>query len=151
MKPALIIAAIALSLNTLTFAADIEIAPPTQSAKAHYDDARKSLGKNQWEQALSSLQKATALEPNNADIHNLLGYSYRKQGTLDKAFEHYRIALRLDPKHTGAHEYIGETYLLVKDLPGAEKHLATLASVCGKSCAEYQGLAHAIEDYKKKL
>lgn len=151
MKPALIIAALALSFNTLAFAADIEITPPTQSAKSHYDDARKSLGNNQWELALNSLQKAAALEPANADIHNLLGYSYRKQGALDKAFEHYRIALRLAPRHTGAHEYIGETYLLVKDLPSAEKHLTALASICGISCVEYQGLSRAIDDYKKKL
>ena len=92
-------------------------------------------------------------EPRNADIHNLLGYSYRKQATPDlpKAFEHYKTAIRLDPRHKGAHEYIGEAYLMDKKPAEAEKHLAALAQICGNtSCEEYADLAKAIADYKAR-
>lgn len=135
--------------NTL-FAAGTETETPAPSAQSYYDDAKKSLTTNKWKPALASLQKAVQLDPNNADIHNLLGYSYRKAGNLDKAFEHYGIALKLNPKHIGAHEYLGETYLLAKDLPNAEKHLTQLEGLCGKSCEEYNDLAKAIAEYKAR-
>lgn len=40
----------------------------------------------------------------------------------------------LDPRHRGAHEYIGETYLLAGDVNGAEKHLAALKEICLLPC-----------------
>jgi tetratricopeptide (TPR) repeat protein len=70
---------------------------------------------------------------------------------LAKAFEHYRRALRLDPQHKGAHEYIGEAYLMDHKPTEAEKHLAELARLCGnQSCEEYVDLAEAIKTYKAK-
>ena len=135
--------------NTLALhAADSWTQEPAPSAKNFYDAAKNSLEANQWKPALANLQKAAALDPDNADIHNLLGYSYRKQGNLEEAFAHYEIALRLNPGHLGAHEYVGETYLLAKDLVNAENHLATLESLCGKTCAQSRELAAAIEIYK---
>lgn len=144
------IAALLLANACAVHAAAFESYQTSPTAKTYYDEAGKSLDANKWKPALSSLQKAVELEPNNADIHNLLGYSYRKQGNLDKAFEHYGISLRLNPDHIGAHEYIGETYLLAKDLPNAEKHLAVLESLCSKSCEQYRDLSKAIGEYKSK-
>jgi tetratricopeptide (TPR) repeat protein len=92
-------------------------------------------------------------EPGNADAHNLLAYSYRKSPSPDlaKAFEHYNIALRLNPRHKGAHEYIGEAYLMDRKPAEAEKHLAELEKICGnRSCEEYADLAKSIADYKAK-
>ncbi|MFY8042684.1 MAG: hypothetical protein ACOVOD_07130, partial [Rhodoferax sp.] len=83
---------------------------------------------------------------------NLLAYSYRKQDKPDlpKAFEHYKIALQLNPKHKGAHEYIGEAYLMDRQPILAEQHLAELEKICGnRQCEEYQDLAQAIAAYRK--
>jgi len=91
--------------------------------------------------------------PQNADVHNLLGYTYRKRPAPDlvKAFEHYQMALRIDPRHKGAHEYIGEAYLLDKRLPEAERHLAELEKICGgTACEEYRDLAQSITDFKAR-
>ena len=91
------------------------------------------------------------LEPTNADGFNLLAYSLRKQAKpdLSKAFENYLIAFKLDPKHKGAHEYIGEAYLMDKKPDEAKKHLAILEKLCGnKACEEYVDLAKAIAEYK---
>ena len=80
---------------------------------------------------------AARAEPRNADVHNLLGYTWRKRATPDitKAFEHYYTALRLDPRQKGAHEYIGQAYLMEKRPEEANKHLAQLESICGnKTC-----------------
>ncbi len=115
--------------------------------------ARDSIKAKNWRFALAELNLAAKEDPKNADVHNLLGYSYRKQASpnLPKAFEHYKTALTLDPKHLGAHEYIGEAYLMDKKPADAEKHLAQLASLCGnKTCEEYVDLAKSIALYKAK-
>jgi len=87
-------------------------------------------------------------EPTNADAQNLLGYAYRNQGKYDLAFRHYGEALKIDPKHRGANEYIGEAYVLTGNKAKAQEHLAALERICGKSCEEYQDLAKAIAKAK---
>ena len=88
------------------------------------------------------------IEPANADAQNLLGYAYATSSSYDLAFKHYGEALRLDPQHRGAHEYIGEAYVLVGDKAKAQEHLAALERICGKGCDEYQDLAKAIAQAK---
>ena len=61
---------------------------------------------------------------------NLLGYSHRNLKMNDKAFVYYEKALSLDPRHKGAHEYIGELYLKLKQPEKAKEHLAKLDSIC---------------------
>ena len=114
---------------------------------------RQAIDARDWDRGMAELNQMLRDEPRNADVHNLLGYSYRKrpQPDLAKAFEHYRIALRLNPRHTGAHEYIGEAYLLDRKPEQAEEHLAQLERICGnKRCEEYQDLARAIAEYRAK-
>lgn len=68
-----------------------------------------------------------------------------------QAFEHYRIALKLEPNHKGAHEYIGEAYLMAKKPAEAERHLAELQRICGNTtCEEDLDLARAIAQYKQQ-
>ena len=115
--------------------------------------ARQAIATRDWKKALAELNLAVREEPRNADIHNLLGYSYRKQARPDlpKAFEHYNTAIRLDPRHKGAHEYIGEAYLMDNKPQEAEKHLAALEMICGNTlCDEYTDLSRAVADYKAK-
>ena len=50
----------------------------------------------------------------------------------------------------GAHEYIGEAYLMVNDLPNAEKHLAALRQICLLPCEELDDLDKAVTAYKKR-
>jgi Flp pilus assembly protein TadD len=98
--------------------------------------------------ALPRLQAALRRFPDAAELHNELGFAHRKLRQMDKAFEHYKRALALKPDHRGAHEYIGEAYLMVNDLPNAEKHLAALRSICLLPCDELKDLEKAIAAYK---
>jgi Tfp pilus assembly protein PilF len=114
--------------------------------------ARQAIQRQGWSQAQYDLKVAVRDEPANADAHNLLAYTYRKQSRPDlaKAFEHYKIALKLNPLHKGAHEYIGEAYLMDKKPAQAEQHLADLERICGnRQCEEYQDLARALAAYRK--
>ena len=121
------------------------------SASERLTNARKAIEAKDWSKALAELNQAARDEPRNADVQNLLGYTHRKKSTPDlaKAFEHYNAALKLDPNHKGAHEYIGEAFLMDKKPAEAEKHLALLETLCGnKTCEEYADLAKSIADYK---
>ncbi len=113
--------------------------------------ARAAIAAKDWSRAIAELNAAVKLEPRNADAHNLLGYSHRKQARPDlaRAFEHYKLALQIDPGHRGAHEYIGEAYLMDHRPAEARRHLAELARLCGnQTCEEYVDLAEAIKAYK---
>jgi len=115
--------------------------------------AREAIEAKDWKKAILILAEAVQVHPGNPELHNLLGYAYRKQATPDlpKSFENYRLALKFDPEHRGANEYIGEAYLMDKNPAKAEEHLAKLKSICGNTtCEEYQDLAKAIAQYKAK-
>jgi len=132
------------------FAADTPT-DPEPSAAQRMEAGRSAVQAKNWPAAITEFKAAVKEEPGNADAHNLLAYSFRKQvkPDLSKAFEHYRTALKFNPDHKGAHEYIGEAYLMDKKPAEAEKHLADLERICGnKTCEEYVDLASAIAQYK---
>jgi Tfp pilus assembly protein PilF len=141
-----------MSVATQSLAADTSsVAAP--AAPDRMVSARAAVKAKDWKKALAELNLAVKDDPKNADAHNLLGYTNRKQAqpNLAKAFEHYKIALQLDPQHKGAHEYIGEAYLMDKKPDEAEKHLAVLEKLCGnKTCEEYADLAKSVADYRTK-
>lgn len=113
---------------------------------------RKAIEAKDFKSAVGHLTKAVQELPNDADAHSMLGYSYRKVGTLDKSMEHYQRALKLDSNHRSAHEYLGELYLDMNQLDNAEKQLVTLKKACpffGK-CEEYDDLKKAIDSFKAK-
>ncbi len=115
--------------------------------------AREAIKARDWKKSISELSQAVKEQPANADAHNLLAYSLRKQATPDlaAAFEHYKMALKINPNHRGAHEYIGEAYLMDNKPAMAEEHLALLKTICGNtSCEEYEDLARSIAQYKEK-
>ena len=107
---------------------------------------------NDWKGAAAAMQAALTSNPNNADYHSLYAYSLRKGGTsdMDQVFKHYNEALRLDPKHRGAHEYLGEAYLQVGNVAKAKEHLAQLDKLCFFGCSEFNELKRAISEHEAK-
>ena len=98
--------------------------------------AKAAIAKKDWVAAQAGLKQALAANPRNADYHNLYAYSMRKGGNADMAlvFQHYDEALRLDPKHRGAHEYSGEAYLMTGNLAKAKEH-SPHSTACALSAA----------------
>ncbi|HEX6706271.1 MAG TPA: tetratricopeptide repeat protein [Albitalea sp.] len=119
-------------------------ASETPEVSQELTQAHELMDRKDWTGALVELKRALRKDRKNADVHNLMGYSYRKSGQLDDAFDSYRMALRIDPRHKGAHEYIGEAYLQANQPAKAREHLAALKQICGESCEEYQDLAKAV-------
>jgi Flp pilus assembly protein TadD len=122
-----------------------------ESTNADWLAGKQAVEAQDWNKAVEHLGKAAAAEPDNADIRNWLGFAQRKSGNLDAAFAAYQAALKLNPQHRHAHEYIGEAYLLANDLSKAEKHLAELQRLCTPiPCEEYKDLKRAVDEYKKQ-
>lgn len=105
-----------------------------------------------WPAAQAILRDALAREPGNANYHNLYAYSLRKGANPDMSlvFKHYNQALAIDPKHRGAHEYIGEAYLMMNNVAKAEEHLAALKRVCASVCEERDDLSRKIAQYRSR-
>jgi len=140
----------------LTLVPDIGIADPTEDDPAaakldpDYAAGKQAIEAKNWSAAIKSLSSAALRDTRNADIQNYLGYAYRHTGQLDVAFRHYERALQLNPRHRGAHEYVGEAYLMVNKLAKAEEHLAALQNICLLPCEEYEDLKKTIAEYRKR-
>ena len=132
-----------------THADPVDTDPDLATTDADYAAARKAIVAKRWGEAVAALRKAEVRHPDHADMHNYLGYANRNLKQFDAAFRHYKRSLELDPRHRGAHEYIGEAYLMVGDLPNAEKHLAALRAICLLPCEELSDLEKAIAAYRR--
>ena len=115
-----------------------------------FDKAVKLVKQENFRGALPLLQKAAQDRPDDADVFNLLGFSYRKTGALDESGQAYARALQLDPKHAGALEYQGELFLTLGDVAAAEANLAKLDDLCVFFCGKRDDLAEAIADWRAK-
>ena len=110
------------------------LADPTEeeatdsSVDPDYAARQAAIEAKDWTAAIKALASAALRDTRNADIQNYLGYAYRNVGELDLAFKHYDRALQLNPRHRGAHEYLGEAYLIVNNSRKAEEHLAAFGA-----------------------
>lgn len=136
----------ALAVDTESDSAPAVSAP----ANADYAAGRQAIASANWQAAADAFTRVLARDAGNANAHNLLGYAYRKSGKLDLAFRHYEEALRLDPKHRGAREYMGEAYLMVDNPAKAEEQLQALDRLCLFGCEEYDDLKKALAEYRQK-
>jgi Flp pilus assembly protein TadD len=149
MQRLLGILALSLVVNG-AFAADTAPSSmPRDPYLERYDAARTQ---QDWPGAAKVAREALSASPSNADYHNLYAYALRKSGAadMDLVFKHYNEALRIDPRHRGAHEYIGEAYLLVGNVAKAKEHLGALDRLCFFGCDEYSELKKAISGYEAK-
>ena len=114
----------------------------------NFTEGRKAIDAKDFAAAIPLFQAVVAKDDRNADAFNWLGYALRNQGDYEKAFIAYNKALEIDPKHRGAHEYIGEAYLKTNQPDKAEEHLKRLSSLCTFGCAEYTELKNKIAAYR---
>ena len=122
---------------------------PEKAVDPDYTAGMKAVDGKQYAAAIPLFEKAVARDGNNADAYNMLAYATRKNGDPAKAIPIYEKALAIDPKHRGAHEYIGEAYLTLDNLPKAKEHLARLDKLCFFPCEQYSDLKKAVEAYEK--
>lgn len=124
---------------------------PAESAlDPDYAGGRKAIEAKDWSGAIRLLSSAALRDTRNADIQNYLGFAYRSSGDLPLAFKHYHRALQLNARHRGAHEYLGEAYLMIGNLDKAGEHLALLGRICLIPCEEYGLLEKKVAEYRAR-
>jgi len=134
----------------VTRAEPFEDSPNAAAKDPDYAAGKAAMDKRNWAEAVKRFQQAALRDPDSADLHNYLGYSYRNLKQMDLAFKYYKRSIELNPRHRGAHEYIGEAYLMVGDLASAEKHLAALRNICLLPCEELADLDKAVKAHRAK-
>ncbi len=115
--------------------------PSVDEGRAAYAEAVGLINQNRFPEALAALERAQDAVGPHADILNYMGFVSRKMGRLDAALAYYDDALRLDPNHLGATEYLGELYIQMGDMNRARSQLARLDNLCAYGCAQREELA----------
>lgn len=154
---ALMMAALAAALSTSAFAMDTPKPDPKDPEKKEavadpLAETRAAIAREDWAAAQAAAQRAVERNPNSADAHNLYAYSMRKgpHPQMDLVFRHYNEALRLDPQHRAAREYLGEAYLMTGNVAKAKELLAELDRLCKAGCAEQAELKRAISTFERQ-
>jgi tetratricopeptide (TPR) repeat protein len=139
--PALLMAA---ALLTPAAAVDVPNRNPPAEERA-VRQAREAIGEQAWPRAVELLQTHVRAYPDDADAHNLLGYSLRQLDRYELSQAAYERALAIDPGHLGAHEYLGQLMITLGRRDRALHHLSTLERLCQASCEGYQQLKRSLE------
>ena len=119
------------------------------SSDVDLDPILELIEQEKYESAINRLHDELDLHPDDADIMSLLGYSYRKTRNYEDALTFYEWALRADPEHRGANEYLGELYLETNQFDKAVEQLQILDNICTFNCKEYSQLKKMIDSFQE--
>ena len=137
------------SFNTFDLKAADSGPPPQviQKTNPTYAEAKTLVKSKKFDKAVVMLEELLKdkKNANNPDILNDYAFSLRNLKQFDKAEKFYLAALKIDPKHVGANEYLGELYLQTKRPEQAKKILEILKNC---NCEEYKELKEQVEKYK---
>lgn len=143
---------LALVTATSVWAMDTPKPEPKEPKDPALEQARAAISRQDWTGAQGILREAVARNPRSADYHNLYAFSMRKgpNPSMDLVFRHYNEALRLDPQHRAAREYLGEAYLMTGNVAKAKELLAELDRLCKTGCAEQAELKSSISTFERQ-
>jgi len=157
MKKTLLSALLLAALSAPAFAMDTPKPDPKDPDKKEavtdpLAETRAAIAREDWAAAQAAARRAVERNPNSADAHNLYAYSMRKgpHPQMDLVFRHYNEALRLDPRHRAAREYLGEAYLMTGNVAKAKELLAELDRLCKAGCAEQAELQRAVSTFERQ-
>ena len=101
--------------------------------------------KKRYEKAQKLLLQSNKKYPNKPDTLNYLGFTTRKLGDFENGEKYYLQGLKIDPKHIGINEYLGELYVATNRHNLAVERLEVLE---GCNCKEYDDLKAIIAGKK---
>jgi cytochrome c-type biogenesis protein CcmH/NrfG len=149
-----IITALSAALSSAAFAMDTPKPDPKDPDKksSQMEAARAAIARQDWAAAQSLLRAEVESHPRSADAHNLYAFSMRKgpNPQMDQVFRHYNEALRLEPDHRAAREYLGEAYLMTGNVAKAKELLAELDGLCKAGCVERAELQRSISTFERQ-
>ena len=115
-----------------------------KQAKKYAKKKKYNKAKKRYDDAIKFLILANEENPNQPDILNYLGYSYRKVGDFLMAEIYYEQGLAVDSEHIGINEYLGELYVETNRINKAKERLEVLKNC---KCEEFKELQNLISKY----
>ncbi len=103
--------------------------------------------KKRYKKAKKLLVQSNKNFPNKPDTLNYLGFTTRKLGDFENGEKFYLQGLKIDPKHIGINEYLGELYVATNRHNLAVERLEVLKDC---NCKEYDQLKAVIAGEKSK-
>ena len=97
--------------------------------------------KKKYLRAIKYLEQSNQIEPGKPNTLNYLGFALRKTGNFEDAEKFYLEGLKIDPKHVGINEYLGELYIATNRVDKAKERLKILETC---NCEEYSELKNLI-------
>ena len=114
-------------------------------AKKFEEKDKIEKAKKRYEKAKKLLLQSNKKYPNKPDTLNYLGFTTRKLGDFENGEKYYLQGLKIDPKHIGINEYLGELYVATNRHNLAVERLEVLK---GCNCKEYDDLKAIIAGKK---
>ena len=114
-------------------------------AKKFEEKDKIEKAKKRYEKAQKLLLQSNKKYPNKPDTLNYLGFTTRKLGDFENGEKYYLQGLKIDPKHIGINEYLGELYVATNRHNLAVGRLEVLK---GCNCKEYDDLKAIIAGKK---
>ena len=115
-----------------------------KQAKKYVKKEKLDKAKKRFNDAINFLILANKENPNEPDILNYLGYSFKKVGDIAMAEIYYERGLAIDPRHTGINEYLGKLYIETNRIDKAKERLKVLEDC---KCKEFDKLQNLISKY----
>ena len=91
--------------------------------------AQARFGQGQFEEAVSLLEQARVLAPNDPHVLNSLAVCLTEVGRTDDAIEAYKAAIQADPNLAAAHFNLGTVLEALSDIKGATAAYARAAAL----------------------
>ena len=138
-----------LTLALLTFPSVGYSAGGNYSSDFDFEPVMELIAEEKYQLAIDLLHDELDNDPDNPDIMSLLGFSYRKTQNYEDALTFYEWALKAEPDHRGANEYLGELYLETNQFDKAVEPLQILDNLCRTNCKEYTKLKQMIDSFQQ--
>ncbi|RYZ48578.1 MAG: tetratricopeptide repeat protein [Proteobacteria bacterium] len=90
-----------------------------EATKVSKDEVQALIDAGKYDDAVNKGTELNKIEP-SSELLTLIGFGLRKQGEYNRSLNAYTEALHLDPKNDQAKEYMGVTWLNLKQEPRAK-------------------------------
>jgi tetratricopeptide (TPR) repeat protein len=115
-----------------------------KQAKKYAKKEKFNKAKKRFNDAIKFLILANKENPNEPDILNYLGYSYKKVDDLLMAEIYYEQGLAINPEHIGINEYLGQLYVETNRIDKAKERLKVLKNC---NCEGFEELQNLVSKY----
>lgn len=116
------------------------------SINALIEEADEAYGEGEIERARDKLRRAIAMEENNPEILNKLGFIEGKLGNINESITYYERSLMIDPRDDLTHNAIASAYKSRGDFDSAREHYNLALDIDDAYAITYYNYGNLLSD-----